>query len=206
MVHNSFSLKHLVELLHQRAKPDGLKVSDLFETFGTLSQSVVVLLVCVPFVQPVPLLGLSTPAGMIMMAMGASLALGIRRPWLPQIVMQKHIDYATVDKICTALEKVLEKTERFIKPRYGSWVELPLVRVLNGLLILIFAFLLALPLPVPFSNMVPAYFLIMNSAGWLERDGLVLILSYVTAIFAFAFFVGLTHGTAELIQHFWPNF
>ncbi|MBX2994272.1 MAG: exopolysaccharide biosynthesis protein [Bdellovibrionaceae bacterium] len=203
MVHNSFSLKHMVEVLHRRAKPRGLCIADVFEVFGTLSQSVVVLLMCVPFVQPVPLLGLSTPAGMVMMAMGASLAMGIRRPWLPKKILNRHIEFETVDKVCTALEKVLEKTERFIKPRYGSWVELPIVRVLNGILILIFAFLLALPLPVPFSNMVPAYFLILNAAGWLERDGLVLLISYVIAIFAFAFFVGLTHGTAELIQHFW---
>ncbi|MFN7729219.1 MAG: exopolysaccharide biosynthesis protein [Bdellovibrio sp.] len=195
----SFSLKDTVAMIHQKGRPNGLCLADLFEIFGNRSHSVVILLLSLPFIQPIPMLGLSTPMGLVMMAMGISLAVGIK-PWLPQKAMRKHIEFETIDKVCGAFEKILGKTEHFVKPRYSAWVELRSVRIFNGILIALFAFLLALPLPVPFSNTVPAYFLILNAAGWLERDGLVLLGSYVIAIFGFAFFVGLVRGATELFK------
>ena len=48
--------------------------------------------------------------------------------------------------------------------------------------------LLLLPLPVPFSNSIPAWAIMLMAAGLLERDGLFILGGYITALAAFAFF------------------
>ena len=63
---------------------------------------------------------------------------------------------------------------------------------------MLFAFLLALPLPIPFTNSVPAYFLIMNAIGNLEEDGLLISLSYLIAVAGIIFFYTLGLGAAEI--------
>ena len=52
------------------------------------------------------------------------------------------------------------------------------------------AVLLALPLPIPFSNAIPAWMILLQSLAHLEKDGLFIILPYVqTAVCVFYFLI-----------------
>jgi len=48
-----------------------------------------------------------------------------------------------------------------------------------------------LPLPVPFSNSIPAYAVVLLALGMMENDGLCVLLGHLTAIATWAF-IGLT--------------
>jgi hypothetical protein len=50
------------------------------------------------------------------------------------------------------------------------------------------AALLLLPLPVPFSNTIPAWAIMLMAGGLLERDGLFILAGYITALGAIVFF------------------
>ncbi|MBC7419211.1 MAG: exopolysaccharide biosynthesis protein [Bdellovibrio sp.] len=194
-----FSLKQAVITVQHKADPDGLYVEDLIATFGSRSHGLLIIFFSAPFLQPIPLLGLSTPLGLIIAVLGVLLMLD-RKPWLPKKLLRKHLTAKLIFSCCHFLVKLLEKTEKFIKPRFGNFSSLKIVTVINGLLIMIYALLLALPLPIPFSNSVPAYFLFFNAIGWLEKDGLILILSYLIAIAGFVFFAGIGVGSVELLK------
>ena len=196
----TFSLLTAVKTLQHKADPDGLYVQDILATFGSRSHAFLVLFFSIPFIQPVPLAGLSTIMGSVIMLLGLFLALG-RAPWLPERVLRRHIQPHIIQSICRGIIRVLEKTEKIIRPRLGGLVLARGIEILNGSLILLFAFLLALPLPIPFTNSVPAYFLILNALAWLEGDGVLLLISYVVAIAGIIFFLSLGVGAIEILDY-----
>ena len=57
--------------------------------------------------------------------------------------------------------------------------------------------MLLLPLPIPFSNILPAFSVLLFSAGLLERDGVFILAGYIVFFCAVAFFVGLGLAGAE---------
>lgn len=194
-----FSLMEAVKTVKSKADPDGLYVEGLIATFGARSHAFLILFLSIPFIQPVPTLGLSAPFGFVMMIQGFFLLMD-KKPWLPQKLMRQHIRSNLVMSVCNTAMKILSKTEKLIKPRWGWVVQSRGLRILNGMLIAFYAFVLALPIPAPFANSVPAYFLILNALGLLEGDGVVLILSYVVAVLGFVFFLSLGFGALEIFE------
>lgn len=194
-----FSLKLATVTLQHKASPDGLYIQDIFATFGNRSQAFLVLFFTLPFVQPLPLFGLSTLIGIILMTLGVLIMLN-RPPWLPQKILRKHLPEKLILSCCRILIKILNKTEKLIKPRMAGWTTHRGTQILNGFLIILFAFLLSLPLPIPFSNSLPAFFLVANALGELEEDGVLMWISYVIGGFVIFFFVGLGIGIREFIE------
>lgn len=191
-----FSLKLAASTLQHKANPDGLYVEDILATFGTRSHAMFVLFFTLPFVQPVPMLGLSTPFGMLLFSLGF-LVMTNKPLWMPKKILRRHLSAKITNSCCDVLIRILNKTERFIKPRFSKWTSSRYAQILNGFLIMLFAFLLALPIPIPFSNSVPAWFLVVNALGELEEDGLLMGISYVMAIAGIIFFLGLGLGAQE---------
>ena len=64
----------------------------------------------------------------------------------------------------------------------------------NAILIAFMAFLLALPVPLPFTNTLPAYTIILLAASMMEEDGVLIWLGYGVATGALAYF-GLISGS-----------
>ena len=62
---------------------------------------------------------------------------------------------------------------------------------LIGLGIVIASLGLMLPLPIPFSNSIPAWAVVLLAIGMMEKDGLCVLLGHLTAIGTWAF-IGLT--------------
>lgn len=194
-----FSLKSAVVDLLEKARPNGLKVEEILAGFGSRSHAFLILFLCLPFIQPLPIFGLSTPIGLFISVIGLFMAFG-RKPWLPKKFSQKHVSFSVIEKFCLSLIKILNKTEKWIRPRGGFWMSSRLAKIVDGILIAIFGVLLAMPLPVPFTNTIPGYFLLINAIGWLERDGIFLVISYVIAIVGIIFFVVLGGGIVEAIH------
>ena len=58
---------------------------------------------------------------------------------------------------------------------------------LIGLGIVIARLGLMLPLPIPFSNNIPAWAIVLLAIGMMEKDGLCVLLGHLTAIFSWVF-------------------
>lgn len=158
----ALSLRQVVEVLHGRG-------------FGVL-----VVILVLPFCQPIPLPGLSTPFGLALMLFGFRIALR-QRPWLPDWVLRREIAYDTLHKIITMAIAVAKRLEKVIHPRLRFVKHWWSFNVLNGLAIASSAFLLMLPLPIPFSNTIPAWSIMLMALGMMEEDGAVIVLGYLMA-------------------------
>ncbi len=189
-VTETFSLRQSVLNILEKSKPNGLTVQEMMLMFGSRSHAFLILFFCLPFIQPLPMFGLSTPLGFAISVIGIFMALD-KKPFLPKYFRKKQISFLLIESCCNTLSKILSKTEKLIKPRYEFWVSWRITKIFDGFLIAIFGLLLSLPIPIPFSNSIPAYFLILNAIGWLERDGLILILSYGVAILGLIFFASI---------------
>lgn len=191
---NSHRFTETISRVRERTESDshcaGLSLQELTEIFGPKGHFLFTLFLILPFLQPIPLPGLSTLIGLAIAMGGAFLALD-RPPWLPKRLAEARLSQSIALRICSGLEKLLKRLERMIRPR-GVWIfELNWLKRLNGVVILIYALFLSLPLPIPFSNFFPALVLLLVSLASLEEDIILLSIGYLAALIALAFFIAL---------------
>lgn len=175
-------------------------LSEIVRIFGEDGHFVFILFLVLPFMQPIPLPGLSTPFG-ILIALAAIWYLRGRPPYVPKSWQKKTIAKSTVLKIAEGSEVIFRKLAAIIKPRFflftkGAW------RALALIFLVINALLLALPLPIPFSNTIPAWAIFFCALGGLEEDGLLIIMSYLMTLACWLYFFLIYWGIEKGIQIF----
>jgi hypothetical protein len=157
-----------------------LALGEIVEVLRGRGMDVVVVILVLPFCQPIPLPGLSTPFGIALMIFGFRIALR-QRPWLPRWVLRREIAHDTLAKLVKGALAVARRMERVVHPRFRFFHRWPSFTVLNGLAIVSSAFILTLPLPIPFSNTIPAWSILLLALGMMEEDGVVIVAGYVAA-------------------------
>lgn len=154
---------------------------------STRGHALLAFFLAVPFLQPVPLLGLSTPIGAAIVLLGALMALG-RPPWLPRRWLDHELSSASVVRIVRAGQRLLQRVERFIRPR-GLWFHRHRwARPIAGTVIAISGAELALPLPIAFTNTLPALVIATIAVGLLEEDAILATIGVALFIAALGVF------------------
>lgn len=161
-----------------------------------------VMLLALPFCTPVPLPGLSTPFGLIITIIGVRLALGAK-PWLPARLLDTRLPPKIFAKVFAFTRRIILGFERLLRPRM-LWVtgSAGLLQ-LHAVPIVICAAMLLLPLPIPFSNIVPAWGIMLIAGGLLERDGAFIIAGYVATLITIAFFAAIAIFGIETVDFLW---
>jgi hypothetical protein len=146
-----------------------------------------VMLLALPFCQPIPLPGLSTPLGLIIAIIGVRLALG-HKPWLPNRLLDTRLPPKLFARVFEFTGKIVRWFERFLRPRMLQVTATAGLQQLHAVPMVICAALLLLPVPVPFSNVLPAWGVLLICGGLLERDGKFIIAGYVATLISLAYF------------------
>lgn len=167
-----------------------LTLAEVVKLFGPKGHVLLILFLNLPFCQPIPIPGVSTALGICMMLVAYFMVLD-RPPWIPERLAKIHIDKRFLIQISARLEWLMKRLEKLIKPRARLYFHQPSTRVTTGLLLCFHAFLLSLPLPIPFSNFFPAITLLLLSLATLEEDGVVMALGYLAVFACTAFFAAL---------------
>ncbi len=146
------------------------------------------MLLALPFCTPVPLPGLSTPFGLIVALIGARLACGVK-PWLPEKLLNTRLPPKVFTKVFEFTRRIIRAFERLLRPRLLWLTRTPGRIQLHSVPVVICALMLLLPLPIPFSNTIPAWGILLIAGGLLERDGLFILGGYVATLLGVAFLV-----------------
>lgn len=171
-----------------------VSVGRFFELLGGEGHAVLLIFLCLPYMQPIPIPGLSTPFGILIAIVSHFLYL--KKPAvLPKRFAHLQMSSSLILKIIEVAEKIWSKIHRHIFERWPVFSDLKILRQISLVIVVINAILLALPLPIPLSNTFPAAVILLNSLGQMERDGLFIVLSYIACILSFAFFAALSLGT-----------
>src|SRR6201987_2043290 len=178
-----------LEMLHARVKGKSLTLAELKQSLKGRGSAMLLILLALPFCF-ITIPGLSTPFGIAICLIGGCLVMG-REPWLPPFVMRRRLSTARLAQLLTGANKVARQLEKFVRPRLAFLHAGPGMFRLIGLGIVIARLGLMLPLPIPFSNSIPAYAVVLLAIGMMENDGLCVLLGHLTAIATWVF-IGLT--------------
>ncbi len=181
-----------LDRIELKSKDGDLSLKDIFQIMGKESHYAIIAFLILPFLQPIPLFGLSTPFGMLI-AMLAVFAYFNRPPWLPERWANRKVSAKTVGMITEGSERIFKKMSVILHRRWKFLFQGPF-KALNAFLLCANAILLALPLPIPFSNAIPAWMILFQTLAHLEEDGLFIIFSYLQTIVAIVYFVMIYKG------------
>jgi hypothetical protein len=187
----------------------GLTVAQLVFALEGKGHAAIMAVLSLPFCFPIQVPGLSTPFGFILIFSGLRIAFG-QAPWLPGWLMVREIPKPTALGLLKGLRWIAVPAEKILHPRLPGLCRNVALHRTNGMLVAFLAILLALPLPIPFSNLLAAVPILLISLALLEDDGVFLIAGYLAAIPCVVFFGALfLYGPKTvkslwiLISHFW---
>jgi hypothetical protein len=90
-----------------------------------------------------------------------------------------------------------------LRPRLLWITSTPRREQFHGIPIVICASMLLLPLPIPFSNVIPAWGIMLMAGGLLERDGAFIVAGYVAALLTIVFFSAIAIFGVEAVDVIW---
>ena len=147
----------------------------------------------------IPFFALSTPFGLAIALLGAQLALGRGRPWLPDRARKRRLSMAMLDRVLRLFTKRVSWLAGFTRRR---WERVISPRII-GLGITLLGLGLALPLPIPGSNIIFIIPILIYSIALLERDGLWSALGHVFTIIDMALLVIFSATVVAVLQRVW---
>ncbi len=156
--------------------------------------------ISLPFTTPIPTPGLSMPFGLGVAVIGARLALG-QRPWLPERLLLRKLPTGFLSKLLAGTSRVVRFLERFLRPRLDFLHAQLLYRCLAGVLIAVSGLYMMLPLPVPFTNGLPALTVLLLASAALERDGAFFIAGCIIFAITTTFLTFLAIGGMQAVEY-----
>lgn len=195
--HPSDSLSQALKQCTAALPEPRVTLGEILKLMGTSSVAFFCLVLAVPVLFPIAITGFSIPSGILIAAASFGILLD-RTPWLPALILRRSFRTPTIVRMLTRTAAGMERLERFLKPRL-LFLSQTQVRRFSGGVLLVNGLLLMLPLPIPFSNVLPALAIVLVSAGLLERDGLWILMSYAMTAAAYGYVGAVIHwGTAIL--------
>ena len=180
----------------------GLTLQEVADRTGGRGGYLLLILLCLPFTTPVPLPGISSVIGAVILwvALTSGGEGGLR---LPRWLGGKVVGSDRLRGVLRASGRLLGWIEKGVRPRGNAWLVTRTSRWLHALLMVWLAVLLMLPLPVPFTNSLPGYSIILLSACLMERDGRVIFVGYLVTFVASVYVVAALVGGMALIEAAW---
>lgn len=171
----------------------GWIMAQLHERAFGLFLLVLALPCCIPFLYGIPQI-----VALPLMFVSAQILLGRTSPWLPERLGAREVSKASLQNLADRAKPWLEKIEALSRPRLGALTRAPMDRLVGIALVLFSASILV---PLPGTNTVPGFAVVLVSMGLLQRDGILVLAGSVigtiwiaTLIFAGATLASLLKG------------
>jgi len=195
-LHENMAISQRLHLLASDAKGDAVELnwvlSELHERAFGLFLLVLALPCCIPFLYGIPQI-----VALPLMFVSVQIVLGRKTPWLPKKLGARTISTEGLHNLARRAEPWLVRIEAFSRPRLSVLTHSPADRAVGLALILFSA---SIMVPLPGTNTVPGFAVVIVSMGLLQRDGILVILGAIlgTAWIATLIFAGVS--LASLIK------
>ena len=167
----------------------GILLSEALSKIGSHGFCFAAFLLAVPFVQPIPVGPLAMVGAFGFMALGWQMVRGHEVPTLPKSVGGLRIQGRLWLGVIAFARKLLKTCRIFTRQRFEPLIEGVRGRQLVGALIFTGGALLAIPVAsLPLNNFFPALMIIFACLAWIERDGMMLLVSLVWGVATLVYF------------------
>ena len=130
-----------MDLLQEEAQKGDLTLHRVFHLMGEEGHAVLMLFLCLPFLQPIPIPGLSTPLGFLISVVAYFLFRN-RAPWLPKRFENLSISSDVLIKVSEVAEKIWTYAAKVVKPRFVMFHDSTFFRFVNLLVVVVNSLLL----------------------------------------------------------------
>lgn len=183
-------LSELFTQLARDAKGD-ISLGHIRDSMGNRSFAPLLVLFAAFNLLPLPP-GASAILGLPLLVVSAQMAYGSKQAWLPRFIMDRSL---SADQFRTVMEWIiprLMRLEQTIRPRYWPFWRKQGDRVI-GIIALILA--IAITLPIPLGNWLPAFATTLLGLALSERDGILFAIGSAVGLASLAV-ITLVVGTA----------
>lgn len=147
---------------------------------------------CLPMPPPIPLV-----CGLLLALVALQIVAGRAAPWLPSALLKRSIPQEAVSRAVTRALPVLQRLERWSKPRI-EFLESPVALRLIGLLI--FTLALGLLVAAPLIGQIPLGLAVcLVGLGLVERDGVLVMVGLVMGALGLAVNFGFAYAIFSVI-------
>lgn len=180
------------------------RVGEVLAGGGASAFAVALIVLCLPFLQPISLGPLSTIGGLALATLGWQLARGDARPWLPAALASARLDSAQWAQLAASADRVLGWASHVVRPRLSRWTQGRRGRRTAGMLIIMAGLMLAVPVAgIPFNNTLPAFAIVCAAFALLGEDGLMFFLAVGWLVATVAYFVLLFQIFVAMFTALW---
>jgi hypothetical protein len=191
----------LRRILEDSSADKPLTLALIIASTGERAFGVLMAFLCLPFLTPLPIPGVSVPFGIALLLLGAQIAIRKHRPWLPARILRYRLPQSFGVRLIGFVVKIFRPLERIIRPRL-LYMQNPVAMVFVGIALAIDGFVLSLPLPITFSNAVPAWLALIKILGITEEDGISLLAGTILTLGgAVALVFAALEGWSRLAPH-----
>jgi hypothetical protein len=211
-IHNIFDLPPQAELCidspGERLKviitdlpPDKVTLAQIRDLLGQDGLLLLTVFLSLVFLIPVSIPGVSTVFGVAILLIGVSRLLN-RTLWLPKRLLERQLP---AEKLCAGLNRGViwfHRLERISRPHRLKWLACNgFMGVLNNCALILGAGLLMAPFGlIPFSNTLPALSILFFAIGFLQRDGVCILLGHFVNLATIVYFTLLIVGGGATIH------
>ena len=164
----------LLRLKETAEEQTTISVRTILQTLSGKGRLLILMLLSLPFCLPIPLPGLSVPFGLLIAFIGIRITFA-KHLWLPSRILSKKVQSSLIKKIVNKTMRVVKKMQVWTHPRLMWLAFHPIMHIVNGLIIFFLGIALALPIPIPFSNITAAWGVFIISLGIIEDDGIFIL-------------------------------
>jgi hypothetical protein len=177
------------QMLAVLAKADGnsIALGSIVTSLDQCSHAMLIVFLSFPLCLPVGIPVLSTTLGLTLGLIGFLLAIG-RDIWIPKFIAAKVIPYRRLSYVIERLLRASKRMERWFHPRMLFIATNGKMLRIHGLFIMLMGITASVPIPIPFNNLVAALPILLLGLSLLERDGLLVIVSYMSSILCFVYY------------------
>jgi hypothetical protein len=185
------------ELLDGYAAGDPAEVLSLRDLLAGLDRrafGMLLFLATLPAFIPIPVGG--AVSGPLVMLIGAQLLLGLHRPWLPEFIARRGPHRRALASFDRRISPWLARLEKLIRPRLPQVLAHRASAMLTGLLLFLLGVLLSLPIPL--TNYLFGGLLLLFALALLERDGVLMLITWIAGAIAIGVFGVLSGNLAAM--------
>jgi len=180
-----------------------VEIRVLLERIGEQGLLLTCMFLCLPFLFPVSIPGVSTAFGLLIVLIALSISLD-RAPWFPKRLLDRKVQTGKLADVLKRGANLFARIERISRPRLLMLTRDGLGTRLNGLALLAGGLLLMVPLGlVPFSNTLPALAVLFLAGGMLQRDGFLIVLGHVGNVATVIYFGVLAYAAWKTGEGVW---
>ncbi len=173
-----------------------LRLGELFGGLGKRSFGMLLFIAILPAFLPIPGVG-GIVSGPLVVLIGAQLVAGMSTPWLPKFAAVRGPRRQTMAHFRNRISPWLSRLEKLVRPRLPALLDRRSASFVTGLLLIVLGVLLSLP--IPFTNYLFGVLVSLFALAFLERDGRLMAVAWVSGAAAITVFGLLSGRLATLL-------